>query len=527
MPQDWFAQFESAPKENDWFAQFAAPPAPPAPTGLRVQQDDGIADTAVDVARGVAKGINQGAVGFGRLVHLFPGLSRLTDAVHGIPGLSANAFNAADEYLEPSNTAERVGKVGEQITEVMIPGRAITAAGTKLAAKVAPKLAPIVGQTTARVAPRVAVEGVANAGMSAVQGGDPTVAGVIGGVMPIGGAVVSKVAPALRASAEKQVSQALGATKERFKAMAERLTPEILRRGLRGSREQLQTQAAETASEVGQQIDEAIEQYGARQVSAQPVIDALETAKNAFQIQRTIPIATAIREGYVEVLAGGRTVFRKGATMAPDGSVVATVAIEPRAIRQLTGLQKILTELGEAPRVDQLIAVRRAWDAVVDQAGGYAHRAPGALGMPLKDQSEAAAKRQGANAIRALLDAEVPELSVINKEYHFWKSLDDVLSQTLKRTQPQAPSLTGVIQEAGGRAVGATTGGVGTAFAVGKLAKWATSVFTSPRWRLASAQAKDKLAEAIMSGNLTQIAEQLSRITATQGSKVGVPAGAQ
>jgi hypothetical protein len=85
-----------------------------------------------------------------------------------------------------------------------------------------------------------------------------------GGAVPA--ALRTVVAPARETAAAKHVMQALGPAKERFKAMAERLTPEILRRGLRGSREAVQARAADMAHETGSKIDDAIQQYGARQV---------------------------------------------------------------------------------------------------------------------------------------------------------------------------------------------------------------------------------------------------------------------
>src|SRR5690606_16301779 len=178
----------------------------------------------------------------------------------------------------------------------------------------------------------------------------------------------------------------------------------------------------------------------------------------------------------------------------------------------------------------QLVALRRVWDDVVARAGGFAHRAPGAIGIPLSEQTEAWAKRKATTAIRQLLDAEVPELTALNKEFAFWKSLDDVLSQTLKRTQPQGPGLKQIAAEGAGRLVGAgmaagggVVSGVGKVWALGKIARLAESVFTSPRWRLASAQMKDKLADAIVNGKVDQAAAILSRITAVQGSKLAAP----
>lgn len=422
----------------------------------------------------------------------------------------------------PTNAMQRAGGTAEQIAEVLLPAGRIAKLGTKAAEVAAPALSRFVGQTAAQVAPRAAVEATAGAGLSAMQGGDATTGAALSAAMPVAGRFANSLAPKLQEAARKQVVQALGPTKERFKAMAERLAPEMLRRGIRGSRESVLAHAAEAAEVAGEQIEAAIEQYGGRQVGTDAVVKALETAKDAFRTFKRMAPDEAVRRGLVEN-ADGAFKMRNGARLSDDGMVEVPVVFEARAIRQLDGLQKIIGELGPEARVDQLIAVRRAWDRVVDQAGGFAHRAGGAVGMPLKDSSEAWAKREATSAIRKLLNDEVPELTALNKEYSFWKSLEDVLAQTLKRTQPQGPGLTREVAGAAAAAAGSGSG-VGTAVALQKVGKMAHSVFTSPRWRLASAQAKDALAEAIASGRVSNIATALSRIGAVQVSKV--PLGA-
>lgn len=467
-----------------------------------------LGEVAGNVLKGAAKGLGSTVTGLGELASKFrsplnPGAGSLGDAVdelYGKPRLSKSAFAAAHEDLEPIGTAQKVGKFAEQAAEVLLPGRALTAAGKGLS-----------------LAPRMALEGAANAGMSAAQGGDPLVAGAVGAVLPGAGALVGRVAPALKDSAAKQVIEALGPTKERYKAMAERLTPEILKRGLRGSREGLQEQAAEAAHTAGEQIDQAIQAFGGRPIDTSNVVDALESAKNAFR--------TSVRQPIREVRP---TAASRIVRVEPDGTAVVAHEFEPRAIRQLDGLQSIIREMGPEVRADQLIGIRRAWDKVVDQAGGFAHRAGGAIGVPLADQSEAAAKRAATTAIREQLNASVPELTALNKEFAFWKSLDDVLSQTLKRTQPHGPGIARTAAELAGNVVGgaagmshgpvgAVTGGV----ALGKLSAMAQMAFKSPRWKLMSAGWKDDLADAIVGNDVGKIATLLGRVTAVEGSKIG------
>lgn len=437
----------------------------------------------VDIAAGAVKGALSTASNLGGIARRIPGVSKL-DAL----------MTPAQVNVTPSNAMESVGKAGEQIAEVAYPSRAITRIGTKAAEVAGPTLARLVGDTAGRVIPRAMVEATGAAGLASAQGGDPRVAAALGAAAPVVGAAMGgKFATGLKQDAEKKVMQALGPTKERFKAMAQRLTPEILRRGLGGSREGLLEKASGMVEEVGGQIDDAIQKFGSREVGTQPVMQSLERAKDAFR------------------------------TVAKDGKVVE---FEPRAIRQLDGLQKVIADLGPDARVDQLIAVRRAWDKVVDQAGGFSHRAGGAIGVPLKDQSEAWAKREASGAIRTLLAGEVPELAAVNKEFAFWKSLSDVLGQTLKRTEPQGPSLGGIVKEAG-IAAATSSHGLGAALGMAKVGKLANQVFTSPRWRFVDARLRNALADALTSGSNGQAIGVLARIAAVQSSQLPAAAGAR
>lgn len=447
--------------------------------------DPGMLESVGNGVIGILKGAGHTAETLGSLLHKLPGVSSAVDAAYGKPRLSASAFPAAEEALQPEGTAQRVGYGAEQAGEFLIPGGTAEKAASSIAAKIAPKFAnsPRLVQAAASIAPQIATEGMSAAGMATAHGADPVSAGVVGAAGPLLGAAVKAGAAPLRDAAEKQVMQALGASKERFKAMSERLVPEMLKRGIRGSREELADRAGAAADAAGQEIDAALQQFGSRQIGVKPVSDALEKAKDAFRATN----------------AAGKV-----------------VEFEPRAIRQLDGLKTVIDDLGPDARVDQVVAVRRAWDKVVADAGGYAHRAPGGIGVPLKDISEATSKREATTAIRQLLDKEVPELTSLNKEFSFWKNLDDVVTQTMKRKAPQGEGLGAIAKEATGQIVGsaATGGNLGAAFAIGKMAKFAGSVFNSPRWKLASAQAKDALASAIVSNDVTKIATALSRIGA-------------
>lgn len=456
-----------------------------------------VGDTLEGVAR-TAEDFSIGGVlrsGAGRTLYgAARGLSRM------LPG-DAMTLPDAGAFFDPKNAAERAGQLVENAAEFAAPGGLIKAGAAKVASA-APKAATVA---------RAGLEAVSAGTVAAAQGGNPLSAALTAGA---GSAVASKVAaaaPGLRDAANKKVVQALGPTKERFKAMAERLAPEMLKRGMRGSRASMLAAASEAAEAAGQRVDDALQAHARDRVGVQPVIEALEAAKNTFRTTTQMPAMDAVKKG---VAAKARDLG--------NGLVELDVVFEPRAIKQLDGLQRIVGELGDSATVEQLVSIRRAWDHVVDQAGGFAHRAGGAVGQPLSDQTEAWAKREATSAIRKVLAEAAPDLAAVNREFAFYKGLKDVLTQTMQRTQPHGPGLGRQVAEMAGAAAGSGSG-VGTAVLTGKLAGMARAVFTSPRYRMVDASLRNALADAIESGSVGRITGQLARIGAVVGARLPQP----
>lgn len=467
----------------------------------------GVAPGSMGVPLGMAKeGLAQ-VTRLGNLARLVPGVSQLDRLI--------KPAELPQEAVTPSTPSQRAGQIGLNVAETVLPATAITRAGNVAGAAAASAVGGgAIRQAAARLVPRMAVEGVAGAGTSLLQGGDPVKGGLIAAAVPAVGAAAGAagraIGPKLKDAAVAGVVKALGPTKERFKAMAEKIAPQVLQRGIRGSREAIQAEARGVLERVGPKIDAGIAAHGTRTADTQQIIDAIETAKDDYRTVREITTEELKREPEV-----GRRVMG----MVKPGVYRAEIPTDARVLNHLSGLQDALKELGPEARVDQLVAMRRAWDDVVAQAGGYAHRAPGGIGVPLADSSEAWAKREGAKAIRSMLNETIPELSSLNKEYAFWKTLDDVTTQTLKRQAPQGPSLGRQIASAAGSSVGAMIGtsaggpvGGGAGAFLGQLAGPLRSVFKSPRWTLASARLKDALADAIMSGNRQNVEAALSQI---------------
>lgn len=420
-----------------------------------------------------------------------------------------------DVNLAPVGTAQNIGYTAEQIGEFFTPGGAPRRAAAWGASKLVPVVAraPKAVQTLARVAPVAAAEGATAAAITGAQGGDPLAAGVVAAAVPVVGAAAKPWASHLQDKALDQVQKALGPTKERFKAMAEKVAPGLFERDVYGwlgtSRQKLLSEAKEKASSYGKAIDAELKSSGSTVMDTKKVVDALEEAKGAYRITREVT---------TQELAASKA-LRKQARQNAAGGFEVDVILDNRPIDHLTALQRKLAELGPQARLDQIVAVRRAWDTVVDAAGGYAQRAPGGIGVPLADQSEAWAKKQATDAIRSVLSNTNTQLADLNKEYAFWKTIKDVLRQTNKRQAPQKGGLSRTVFAAGGAATGAATGeGYGDklekALIYGTLGGRFNAAINSPRWNFASAKFKNDLAEWIASGNLPRIESALAKFLA-------------
>lgn len=479
--------------------------------GQDVAVEPGIASKALgvagDVATGFAKGAGQTAFYAGKMMRAIPGVGTVLNEAAKAVGPAgtdpAAAFKQAPDEVQPHGIAQHVGNFIETLAEMAATGKVSPGIASELTKAVSPYLAK-----AAAIVPR-AVEGARGAAQAAMHGENPIIGGVLGAVLPgSASAVGQETAASLRSSAEKNITQALGPTKERFKAIAERRAGEMLDRGVPGalgaSRDGLLTTARANVSALGKQIGAVIGANADKTIPTTPILDAINAAKSEFQ----------------HVVQGA------------DGP--EAVAFVPRAVKQLDGLKDIISQYGDTLRVDQAVAIRRAWDKIVADAGGFAHRSGSAFGVALKDASEAATKRTATSAIRTMLDDAVPDLAALDKEYGFWRDVQNVTAATLKRTQAQGPGLgTRVLGAAGAAAGGALgfhaggiEGGMVGAFASKELAELAQKAFTSPRWAFIKASAKNDLATAITDGSAQKVGVALGRILAFEGA-AGATAVAQ
>lgn len=465
-----------------------------------------IGDFVKEAVKGGAKGAASTALGISQLINKGTAAVGLSDPV------KPEVWNAARaDFATPQGTAQKVGFGAEQLGEFFVPGAAVTKGAKALTT----------GSKVANVGVRAGLEGASAAGVHAAQTGNTEGAGTMGlagaafgAVAPaLSGAMATRAGQALKESAEKRIAQALGAHKERFKAIAEKRAPEILKRGLGGSRSQLLKEAAEQSSEAGKAVDAVLKEHGATPLSTASIVDALETAKQPFLAQRPMTVTEAYRAGVL-----------KNAKATGDGNVATTTVLDPRPVEQLQKLQDTVRALGDDATVDQIVAVRRVWDKVVEQAGGFAHRAGSDFGLPLAEKTEAWAKREATKAIRRTLEKEVPDLAAVNKEFAFWKDLKSVLTATEAREQAKNNVIPKIIASGVGVTSGVASGDtmeerIGNAALYGFLGPKVLAGLQSARWKFIDARLRNALAEALATQSPVGIRAAAARIAAVGAGK--------
>jgi hypothetical protein len=417
-------------------------------------------DTAKDVAIGAAKGVGNTVLGALEATNKYlPGVRVASDAVQQLAFGSVvptdPMFSEARKKLEPTNTPQQVGYTGEQVGEFFVP---LSKAGK-------------------------AVNVAKDIGLTLAQSGSPTQAGISGALsvaFPGAGGIAKTLSGKLQGSAEKSMAQALGATKEWAKAEAAKLAPQMLKRGVGGSREAMLSTAKQAAKRVGAELDAA---YSA-----------------AASAGGTVP--SSIIHGNLQVAAD--------ALKVPDASgVLRIVPGTEHVVQKLDELASFVTSLGADIPVDKAAHVKRVWDRIVSKAGLFGPKATASA----TDNANAWAVREASNSFRAILNSD-PTIAALNKEAGFWIGLKNVLKETEKRTQAQRGGLTDAIRGAGGAAAGAVAGGPVGAAVGGIASQQLSKLLASPSWKTrVSGPLKQQLADALASGNQGRVVAAIGRIT--------------
>lgn len=417
----------------------AAPPAAKAPESMT----DAVVRNAKDLAGGVGAGLANTVIGGGDLIRRATGMERIKDDPE-VKKLTT----------PPDSAAGKVGYYGEQVGEFFLPTGLVGKAGK-------------------------AAEVLKSGALTLAQSGSPVDAGVSAGLTAIlpGGGAAQRASGALREGAEKTVAQALGATKEWAKSEAGKLAPQILDRGISGSRQAILAEARSAVSEVGPKLAQAYKEAAAAgsTVNGDAIRGSLQFAAEKLMVKDA------------------------------EGVRIAVAGAEP-VVSKLRQLEDFVEKLGPDIPVDKAAFIKSTWDQIVSKAGLFGQKATSSA----TDNANAWAVREGAGAFRELLNAN-PTIEALNKEFSFWKGLRNVLTETEKRTQAQGGGLTAAVTGSAGMAAGFASGdSVGDrlekAFIGGAAGRQVVKVMQSPYWRTAvSAPFKNALARALATGSAAKI----------------------
>jgi hypothetical protein len=445
----------------------------PAATNPRAGLGEAIVTGAKDVLGGMGAGVFSTLHGTGQLLG------------YDSPYLKELA-------TPPQTLMGQAGKYIEQGAEYLLPGMG-AAKGTALLRN-APQAVRILG--------RAGLEAAGAGVVAALQsGGDPEAvrnAALLGGGVSAATGALPLVAPALKESALTQYARVLNPTKEKAKIIAEKIRPEMLKRGTWGR--SLGTMLENTQGRLrvlGQQIDDAWEQMSQAGVRAR--IEPLLKRLDDFSSEE-FHVATPSGKPVAFAGEGERAVKE---VEAIKQNIIAASEIDPA-----TG-ERVITS-------DAFIRFRRFWDKVADKAGGHQ--------KDIEAWIPAEIKKEAADIARSEFAAARPDIDKINKEFSFLKDQEYILKSTMLRRVGQQKPLTRQLMKAAGTAVGAAGGatggpivsGIGAVIgAVGMDAL--QTVVSSPAWGTLGAVSKNRLAEALAAGHTGQSMFYLNQLLRAAG----------
>lgn len=412
----------------------------------------------------------------------FSNAGAMLNPLPAIKGLVTHPIDTAKAIY--GQQAEQFGKAREDASQ----GRYLEAAGHGAAG-----VLPLVGPAAAHAGEQIASGDVA--------GGLGTGTGLL---VPFAGSAALRARVGVKAKrgapdvlerqAAQQVSQrVLAPGNVAFKGKAEAIAPEVLRRNLKGGREELAQAADEGMATAAADIDAAIQSSGGGQsgILIDPIIGQLQRKIDSLTIKGE-PIKGA--EGRV---AGLR---------ARIDQIQRTSRVKP----QRPGM----TPAGQAPPAtirgmsfDDLRRIRDEQYRIADEARAYRR-----MGNPaLSDEGFAAAET--GSAIRQEFARLSPDLAAANADYTFFKTLGDILDSAQGRPKVTAPSqgVTG-----GAATTGAVAGhlvGPKAAFVLSVVRPWVQRMRSEPAWQLADAQTKMRLADAIRNGDVPTAQKLMARIS--------------
>ena len=175
--------------------------------------------------------------------------------------------------------------------------------------------------------------------------------------------------------------------------------------------------------------------------------------------------------------------------------IVDGVIAEPQAIKVADAMLDTVKQFGSKVSDGTLIRLRRVWDKQIALRKGKEGFTDEITSFGLE------IKREATNAIRGILSKGNPKLAVLNKEFSFWKDVEKITSETLKRTAGQSGRIREKAGEVAGAVIGGASGGISGA-AIGAYAgKLLTKIFNAGAYKTRAAVLKNRIADAIISGD--------------------------
>jgi hypothetical protein len=439
----------------------------------------------MDTLRKFAPQTAKDVVAIGELLQGFTSGAANT-LVHGPATLMGLATPLTKQLATaPDTPMGQAGRFIEQGAEFMIPGMGAAKGAALL--KNAPRVAQVLG--------RAGMEAAGAGTLAAIQsGGDPEAARnaalLGGGISAVTGAL-PLVAPALKEAASTQYARVLNPTKEKTKAIAAKIRPEMLSRGMwAGSLPRMLESTQSRLGVLGQQID-----------------DAWEAMNQAGVQARIEPLLTRLDDFSTDAFHG----TTPSGKLAPLGDEAVQAAKEVEGIKKhIIGLSEVDPATGERVITsDSFLRLRRFWDKVADQAG--AHQ------KDLNSWIPAEINKEAADIARSELAKARPDLAAINKEFSLHKDMETVLKSTIGRRVGQQKPLTRQLMKASGVAAGSSVGGpIGAV--IGSIGMdQLQGLVSSAAWGTLSAVGKNKLAEALARGERGPALFYLNQLLRTAG----------
>jgi hypothetical protein len=402
----------------------------------------------------------------------YAALAKQAGAISSQPATSTDFISAAPKPLTPAWLKQKFYQAEDKATKLLpaasatLGGMIGTFAGGPIGSVAGATLGGSGGEAAKQLirraegleAPQTSLEAARQIGVEgAIQGG------IQGATEGLG-----RLAPALKSAAVSQYERALSPTTKVNKAIAEKIAPQMVKRGLHGNLDALAEQAGDQATALRPQLDAAYQAVpsGATAGSGQKIVDSLEQLKGKY--------------------------------------VVNGMPAQPAAVNAISGVQDIVKQYGNDISPNSLRQLKQVFDEPVAAKGGFA-------GADLSTQYGIKAQKAAANSIRSLLNEASPDVVALNKEMSFWLDVQRVTKQSALRRTGQEGGLLKTMAPLGAAVAGGLgLAGHGTEASLGAatasfLGTYAFAATRTPAWRTLSAVAKDRFANALASGNVGQV----------------------